>query len=42
LAVVLGAVISGLVGILVVFYQQRLAGRHEIDTARVARLKLVV
>ena len=37
-AVVLGAVISGLVGILVVFYQQRLAGRHEVDAARVARL----
>lgn len=38
LAVVLGAVISGLVGILVVFYQQRLAGRHEVDIARGARL----
>ena len=38
LAVVLGAVISGLVGVLVVFYQQRLAGHHEIDVARAARL----
>lgn len=38
LAVVLGALISGLVGVLVVFYQQKLAGRHEIDAARVARL----
>jgi hypothetical protein len=37
-AVVIGAVISGVVGILVVFYQQGLARRHEIDTARAARL----
>ena len=37
-AVVLGAAISGLVGVLVVFVRQRLTGRHEVDTARVARL----
>jgi len=38
LAVVLGAVISGLVGIIVVFFQQMLARRHEDDAARIARL----
>jgi hypothetical protein len=37
-AVVIGAVISGVVGVLVIFYQQSLARRHEIDTARAARL----
>ena len=37
-AVVIGAVISGVVGVLVVFYQQRLVRRHEIDKARAARL----
>jgi hypothetical protein len=37
-AVVIGAVISGVVGVLVVFYQQNLARRHEIDKARAARL----
>jgi hypothetical protein len=37
-AVVIGAVISGVVGVLVVFYQQRLARRHEIDKTRAARL----
>jgi len=36
-AVVIGAVISGVVGVLVVFYQQRLVRRHEIDKARAAR-----
>lgn len=37
-AVVLGAVISGLVGVLVVFFQQKLVGRHEVDAARPVRL----
>ena len=36
--VVLGALISGVVGVLVVFYQQRLARGHEVDKARAARL----
>jgi hypothetical protein len=36
--VVIGALISGLIGVLVVFYQQRLARGHEVDKARAARL----
>lgn len=38
MAVVAGALISGLVGVLVVFYQQKLARSHEVDKARAARL----
>lgn len=37
-AVLVGALISGVVGVLVVFYQQRLARGHELDKARAARL----
>lgn len=37
-AVVVGAMISGLIGVLVVFFQQRLARPHEIAVARAARL----
>lgn len=37
-AIVLGAFISGMVGVLVVIVQQRLARQHELDTARARRL----
>lgn len=37
-AVVLGALISGMVGVLVVIVQQRLAGRHELEMAKAHRL----
>lgn len=37
-AVIIGAVISGVVGILVVFFQQRLVRRHAVDADRVRRL----
>lgn len=37
-AVVVGAMISGALGVLVVFFQQRLARHHELAVARVARL----
>lgn len=37
-AIILGAAISGMVGVLVVFIQQRLARQHELDSAKAARL----
>jgi hypothetical protein len=37
-AVVIGALISGVVGVIVVFYQQKLARGHEVDKARASRL----
>lgn len=37
-AIVSGATISGLIGILVVFFQQKLARQHELDTAKTLRL----
>jgi hypothetical protein len=37
-AIILGAAISGIVGVLVVFLQQRLARQHELDSAKAARL----
>jgi hypothetical protein len=37
-AVVLGAIISGVVGVLVVFFQQKLARQHELDSAKALRL----
>lgn len=38
MAIVSGAIISGIVGVLVVFFQQRLARQHDIDTAKALRL----
>ncbi len=38
IAIVSGAIISGIVGVLVVFFQQRLARQHELDTAKALRL----
>lgn len=37
-AVILGAVISGVIGVLVVIVQQRLSRQHELDVARIRRL----
>lgn len=37
-AVVLGAIISGVVGVLVVFFQQKLARQYELDSAKALRL----
>jgi hypothetical protein len=37
-AIVSGAIISGIVGVLVVFFQQRLARQHDLDTAKALRL----
>jgi len=37
-AVILGAAISGIVGVLAVFVQQRLARQHELDSAKAQRL----
>lgn len=37
-AVILGAAISGIVGVLVVFLQQRIARQHELDSAKAVRL----
>ena len=38
IAIVSGAIISGIVGVLVVFFQQRLARQHELDTAKALSL----
>ena len=37
-AIILGAAISGIVGVLAVFIQQRLARQHEVDSAKAQRL----